>query len=105
MTNDAWLAITVIVGSAIGFSVIAGAMFGWLRRPRCPACRGKLERDRTANAGGIELTTGGRMYRCTACNAEYRRHHDEGPFIPRAAWDAGAREELPKAHALPRKAS
>jgi hypothetical protein len=99
MANSGLLALIIV--SAVCAGVIAVVVVRWVLRPRCPSCaKATLERDRTSNAGGIELATGGRMYRCTACAAEFRRHHDEGPFIPRAAWDAGARDELPKAHAL-----
>jgi hypothetical protein len=98
----------LFVGVPITFAIVVIAVLIWLvrRRPRCPSCNAAtLVRDRSVNAGGIELSTGGRMYRCVACNAEFRRHHDEGPLIPRSAWDAGSRDGFPKAQALPRKVS
>ena len=91
---------------SIGIAIVVALVWVIRRRARCPNCgKAKLDRDRSANAGGIELATGGRMYRCTGCAAEYRRHHDRGPFIPRAAWEIGVRDELPQAHVVPRKAT
>ncbi len=93
--------IVVAIGLAAAVMVI---VIAYLLRTRCPACRKPtLELDLSENPGGDEVATGGKMYRCTTCGAEYRRRHNEGPFISRAAWDAGAREAIPKVRALRRR--
>ena len=69
-----------------------------LLRTRCPACRKPtLELDLRGSASGtLEGQPLVQMLRCQTCGAEYRRD-DKGPMIPKAAWDAGARDELPRA--------
>jgi hypothetical protein len=97
MTGNDWWA----VGVTLAFAVAAiGAMVVvvLVLRTRCPACRKRgLELDLRANPGGID---GGaphaRQFLCPHCSAEFRRA-DRGPLIPRSAWEAGAREELPRA--------
>lgn len=69
-----------------------------LLRLRCPTCRKPaLEvdlRDRTD--GRMPGDASAYRFHCRACGEEFRRQ-DGGPMIAKAAWDAGAREELPRA--------
>jgi hypothetical protein len=93
-----------LVCGAVGITVVGGLMVAMSRKHACPACRARtLAVDTRPNAGGIDLATGGRLYRCLQCGVELVRHHDKGPFIPRAAWDAGSRTVPPVARALPPK--
>jgi hypothetical protein len=92
-----------LVVGVTGISVIGGLMYAMSRRKVCPSCgkRG-LAIDVRHHAGGIELFSGGRLYRCTACETELVRHHDRGPFVPRALWDTGARDIVPAARVVRR---
>ena len=101
MSGETWMKLLVVAIGLAGGGVMV--VISYMLRTRCPACRkATLELDLTTNAGGIDQGTNAKMFRCTSCSAEYRRHPEGGPFIPRSAWEAGAREELPKVHALRR---
>jgi transposase-like protein len=69
-----------------------------LLRLRCPACRKPtLEVDlRDRSDGRIPGAPSAYRFRCQTCGEEFRRQ-DGGPMIAKAAWEAGAREELPRA--------
>ncbi len=97
MTTDEWwgVGLTIaIAAAAIGVMVVVVAML----RTRCPACRKLgLELDLRTNPGGIDARTPAtKQFRCPSCEAEFRRE-DGGPLIPRSAWEAGARQEIPRA--------
>ena len=89
----------VAVCVVFALAAIAGiVLLVRLSRTRCPECRkGTLEIDDREHPGGIVPgVPSALMLRCLACAAEYRRD-DKGPLIPKLAWDAGARDELPRA--------
>ncbi|MBA2538616.1 MAG: hypothetical protein H0V17_03200 [Deltaproteobacteria bacterium] len=97
MTTDEWwgIGLTIaIAAAAIGVMAVVVQ----LSRTRCPACRKPgLELDLRASAGGVDdQAPDARQFRCPHCEAEFRRE-DGGPLIPRSAWEAGAREEIPRA--------
>ncbi len=97
MTTDGWWGVGMTIAIAVG---AAGAMLVIARvlRTRCPACRKPgVELDLRTNPGGVDGSSPlVRQFRCPRCSAEFRRD-DRGPLIPRAAWEAGAREEIPRA--------
>lgn len=98
MSNEDWGKLIIVgiglVGAGLVFILV------YFLRTRCPACRKPtLELDLRTNPGGVDVHTGGRKFRCTACRAEYRRADEGGPFITREAWEAGARDAIPKAQA------
>jgi hypothetical protein len=89
------IAICVVVACAI-------VMIVSIIRARCPACRRPaLERDMRTHRRGIEPGTGAKMFQCAWCLTEFRRL-DRGPLVRKSAWDAGARDELPRARVLRR---
>jgi hypothetical protein len=82
---------------------LAGKLSG--RGRPCPLCRARA----VAACGAVLATTRGddgrwrpaheTSYRCGACGAELRALND-GPLIAREAWDAGAREDIPRARVV-----
>jgi hypothetical protein len=93
----------ILISIAISIVVIGGiVVFVGLVQQRCAACRKPaLELDTRDNPGGIDTATGAHAFRCTRCGAEYRRL-ERGPFIPREAFEAGARDALAAAKVVRR---
>jgi hypothetical protein len=89
-----YLAIVAVAVVAVGAMVL----LVHLLRTRCPGCRKPtLELDLRDDPGGsVPGVPTAKMFRCLTCAAEFRRD-DGGPLIPKIAWDAGARDELPRA--------
>jgi hypothetical protein len=94
--------VVVVVGLMCGGMAVYVAAMGVVLRKRvaCPAC-GKRALRLQALTRGIEWPPKGRptdfsMHRCEACGAEFGRQGN-GPFVPKEAWDAGARGEFPSA--------
>jgi hypothetical protein len=96
----------VVVGLVCGgMTMYVAAMAAVLRkRGDCPTCR-KRGLRLVSLTRGIEWPPSGRpadfsMHRCDACGAEFGRQGN-GPFVPKEAWDAGARGEFPTAVVVP----
>jgi hypothetical protein len=80
---------------------VSGLIATSLRKHSCPACstralRCVATRRMWASGGDGYLE---RMYRCTGCNAEFMQR-GKGALVPKAAWDGGARGELPEARVV-----
>ncbi len=88
------LVVLLLAGVAIAGIIILVR----LARTPCPRCRtGTLEIDEREHPGGsLPDVPDARRFRCVECREEYCRQA-KGPLIPRAAWEAGARDELPRA--------
>jgi hypothetical protein len=97
MTIDEWWGIGMVIAIA---GAAAGAMvtIAHVLRTKCPACRKPgLELDLRTNPGGVEDGAPSvRQFLCPRCGAEFRRDPG-GPLITRGAWEAGAREDIPRA--------
>ena len=92
--------------------LIATFVLPWIalarRTKRCPTCRARAivivgavlatRRDGNGQWRPAHETS----YRCRACGGEFRALN-AGPLIARAAWDDGAREDIPRAIARPRE--
>jgi hypothetical protein len=91
------VAIAIVVVALFAIVMIVSIL-----RARCPACRRPaLEPDCRLSRDGREAGTGAKMFQCAFCLTEFRRL-DRGPLVRKSAWDAGARDELPRARVLRR---
>jgi hypothetical protein len=96
----------VVVGLVCGgMTIYVGAMAALMRRrTRCPACDHPTLSMRSLQRGVVWPPKGRPVdqsfYKCDACNAEFGRE-GKGPLVPKHAWDAGQRGEIPKATVVP----
>jgi putative component of membrane protein insertase Oxa1/YidC/SpoIIIJ protein YidD len=92
-----WFFAIALGAGVITVGTISGLVAVTLRKHPCPACskralRCVATRSMWSSGGGhIE-----RMYRCSACNAEFMRRGNNA-LVPKADWDRGSRGELPEA--------
>jgi len=100
--------VVIVVGLVCGgMAAYVAAMARVMnKRLTCPACGERTLRLRSL-VRGHHWPPQGRpidesLHRCDACGAEFGREND-GPLVPKQAWDEGARGEFPKAIALPPK--
>jgi hypothetical protein len=100
--------VVVVVGLVCGgmAAYVAAMARAITRRATCPACGKKTLRMRSLVRGHVWPPRGRpideSLHRCDACGSEFGREND-GPLVPKQAWDEGARGEIPKATALPPK--
>lgn len=91
-----------VVGGGIAVYLAALIALGRLRRERCPSCHGRtLEpcgffRATEVDDAGRRFPSYWTEHRCTACGAELCRYNG-GELIPKHAFEAGAREAVPRA--------
>ncbi len=97
-----WL-LTVLVGTGVVLVVVYVC-----NRPRqCPACGVKALEHVGTRLVLFNVAPGGRRppeppeernYRCSACSAEFFRQ-GKGALVGKDAWEAGARDTIPRARA------
>jgi hypothetical protein len=91
------LGLGLVCGGTAAFVLAMRAVA--VRREPCPTCQHKALRQREVRRATVELADGRTapavhvFLRCDTCHAEFWRR-DRGGLVPKAAWDAGAREPL-----------